>query len=126
MIRTILFFCVLGFGACVRTSSDNALKQGGDTDTNGTTSGVSTFKGKARHKEDISIYVDYKIPSYAHRFFVYDNHADTVISESKCAHGCGGGSTISKPVFSNKPGSECSSLGEYRLRAVSTLNNSVI
>ena len=83
---------------------------------------VSKFKGKAKHGEDISIYVDFGIYSAEPRFFTYDNENDTLISKSKCAHGCGGGSTTDKPVFSNKFGSNCSSLGEYRLRCVSKLN----
>lgn len=71
--------------------------------------------GLARHGEDISILVDYSIPSSDYRFFVLDNKSHKEISKSKCAHGCGGGSTASKPVFSNAPGSDCSSLGVYRL-----------
>lgn len=83
---------------------------------------VSEFKNKAKYGEDISIYVDYSIPSSQPRFFVYDNRKDSLISKSKCAHGCGGGSTADKPVFSNTPGSECSSLGTYRLRCADKLN----
>lgn len=82
----------------------------------------SPFVGRARHNEDISIYVDFALPSSEHRFFVYDNRNDSVIAKSKCAHGCGNGSTVTKPVFSNTPGSNCSSLGEYRLRAVGQMN----
>ena len=83
---------------------------------------VSEFKNKAKYGEDISIYVDYSIPSSQPRFFVYDNRKDSLISKSKCAHGCGGGSTADKPIFSNTPGSECSSLGTYRVRCVDKLN----
>ena len=83
----------------------------------------SAFKNKAKHGEDISIYVDFGISSSQPRFFVYDNKNDSLISKSKCAHGCGGGSTADKPVFSNKPGSNCSSLGEYKLRSVDKMNN---
>lgn len=68
-----------------------------------------------KYNEDISIHVDFSIPSSQHRFFVYDRKAKKILSSSKCAHGAGGGSTIDRPVFSNAPGSHCSSLGEYRL-----------
>lgn len=69
------------------------------------------------HSEDVSVIVDFSIPSSASRMFVYDRRiaGGYQISSSKCAHGAGGGSTISKPVFSNVAGSECSSLGSYRL-----------
>lgn len=81
-----------------------------------------TFKGRARHKEDISIFVDFGLSSAYPRFFVYDNRKDTLLSYSKCAHGCGGGSKSDHPVFSNVPGSMCSSLGAYRLRKIDKLN----
>lgn len=69
----------------------------------------------AQHGEDISILVEFSFPSDQHRFFVVDNKTGEIISASKCAHGAGGGSTADKPVFSNTPGSQCSSLGTYRL-----------
>ncbi|MDE6770862.1 MAG: murein L,D-transpeptidase catalytic domain family protein [Muribaculaceae bacterium] len=87
---------------------------------------VSEFKNKAKYGEDISIYVDYSIPSSQPRFFVYDNRKDSLISKSKCAHGCGGGSTADKPIFSNTPGSECSSLGTYRVRCIDKLNTATL
>lgn len=68
-----------------------------------------------KYNEDISIHVDFSIPSSQHRFFVYDRKAKKILSSSKCAHGAGGGSTIDEPVFSNVPNSQCSSLGVYRL-----------
>ncbi len=84
-----------------------------------TPSDLSTI---AKHGEDISIYVDFGISSAYPRFFVYDNQNDSLLTCSKCTHGSGGGSTISKPVFSNEIGSNCSSLGEYKLTANSRLN----
>lgn len=57
--------------------------------------------------------VDYSIPSNKDRFFVWDTEADGIVYGCWCAHGCGGGSTAEKPVFSNRPGSNCSSLGLY-------------
>lgn len=76
------------------------------------------------HNEDISVIVDFSIPSYAKRMFVFDNrNLGIEISSSKCAHGAGGGSTLWKPVFSNEPGSECSSLGTYRLTRNDTMHN---
>ncbi|MCR5504635.1 MAG: murein L,D-transpeptidase catalytic domain family protein [Elusimicrobiaceae bacterium] len=40
-----------------------------------------------------------------------------------CAHGCGGNSTLMQVDFSNKPGSNCSSIGRYRLGIVRTMYN---
>lgn len=38
-------------------------------------------------------------------------------------HGNGKGNTSSKPVFSNEPGSNCSSLGLYKVTGSRTMNN---
>ena len=69
----------------------------------------------SRHKASTRymMLVDYSIPSNKDRFFVWDTKADGIVYATWCAHGCGGGSTDDKPVFSNKPGSRCSSLGLY-------------
>ena len=88
----------------------------------GTDVSKDTLSNIARHNEDFSIYVEFGIDSAYPRFFVYDNRNDSILSSSKCTHGCGGGSTTSKPVFSNKIGSNCSSLGEYKLTNNSQLN----
>lgn len=81
------------------------------------------YQNVAKYGEDISIMVAFGKTSAGRRFVVYDNRSHEIISASKCAHGSGGGSTTDKPVFSNKPGSRCSSLGEYRLTNISTLYN---
>lgn len=83
----------------------------------------SCFADMAQYDEDISIYVDFGKSSAYPRFFVYDNNKKELISKSKCAHGVGGGSTVSKPVFSNVSGSNCSSLGVYRLTVNSRTYN---
>ncbi len=85
--------------------------------------GNEVLRKVAKHGEDVSIYVDFGIDSSKPRFFVYDNKRDSLISSSKCAHGNVGGSTASAPKFSNVVGSNCSSLGEYRLKHNSRLNN---
>ncbi len=117
--KNIVFFLFV-FSTLLFNSCGNKAAEADQSSAN--SERPDKFKNKAKHGEDISIYVDFGISSAQPRFFVYDNKAKSVISESKCAHGCGGGSTVNKPVFSNTPGSECSSLGEYRLRSVGKLN----
>lgn len=75
-----------------------------------------------RNGEDISIYVDFGIKSSKPRCFVYDNNYQQVVSVSKCAHGSGKGSTADNPVFSNAIGSNCSSLGTYRIRCLDKMH----
>lgn len=82
-----------------------------------------SYNDVAKHGEDVSIVVKFGESSSNARFIVYDNHSREVIGFSKCAHGSGGGSTVNHPVFSNKIGSKCSSLGEYKLRCRSKMHN---
>ncbi len=59
------------------------------------------------------IVVDYSIPSNQDRFFVWDTRADGIVYSTWCAHGLGGNSTDDRADFSNRVGSNCSSLGLY-------------
>ena len=65
--------------------------------------------------ENYAIVVDFSKSSGKHRFFVCDLKKYEIISSSLCAHGSGKGSTMTKPVFSNEVGSNCSSLGHYAI-----------
>lgn len=56
---------------------------------------------------------DFSIPSNHDRFFVWDTEKDGIVYATWCAHGLGGNSTAEKPEFSNRVGSNCSSLGLY-------------
>jgi len=63
--------------------------------------------------EHYALFVDYGIPSGTPRLFVWDFHQKKIVASTYVMHGPGGGSTAERPVFSNKPGSECSSLGRF-------------
>lgn len=56
---------------------------------------------------------DFSIPSNHDRFFVWDTEKNGIVYATWCAHGLGGNSTDEKPEFSNRVGSNCSSLGLY-------------
>jgi len=75
------------------------------------------LKYSRAHKMNTSycIMVDMSIHSGKNRLFVYDFKKKQVIIKGVCAHGNGGGSTAYKPVYSNKIGSNCTSLGKYKL-----------
>ena len=64
---------------------------------------------------DYAFFLDYSIPSGTPRLFVWDFNKNRVIARTYAMHGVGGGSTMSEPVFSNKPGSLCSSLGRFEV-----------
>ena len=63
--------------------------------------------------EHYALFVDYGIPSGTPRLFVWDFHQKKIVASTYVMHGPGGGSTAERPRFSNKPGSECSSLGRF-------------
>ncbi|NRF40338.1 murein L,D-transpeptidase catalytic domain-containing protein [Pedobacter foliorum] len=75
------------------------------------------LKYSKTHKMNTSycIMVDMSIHSGKNRLFVYDFKKKEVVIKGVCAHGNGGGSSANKPVYSNKIGSNCTSLGKYKL-----------
>ena len=58
----------------------------------------------------------------SYRFFLWDFENEKPVLKSLCAHGYGKGSTARRPVFSNEPGSFCSSLGHYRVGKEKTMS----
>ena len=71
------------------------------------------FARRHNMNEHYALFVDYGIPSGTPRLFVWDFHQKKIVASTYVMHGPGGGSTAERPVFSNKPGSECSSLGRF-------------
>ena len=60
-----------------------------------------------------ALFVDYGVASGTPRLYVWDFRRQCIISRTYVMHGPGMGSTAEKPVFSNKPGSNCSALGRF-------------
>ena len=82
------------------------------------------------HKWDNPAYADYLIlvdfsrPSMEDRLFIYDGlKSSEPIHSGVVLHGCGEGNTPSTPKFSNEPGSNCSSLGDYTLEGLTTMSD---
>lgn len=74
------------------------------------------FAKKNQLDTGICVMIDMSIPSGKNRLFVYDFQQKKTIISGLCAHGVGGGSTATKPVFSNVVGSNCTSLGKYKVK----------
>lgn len=76
---------------------------------------VAAKKVAERHhlNENYCLFVDYGIPSGQPRLFVWSYKDHKVIASTYVMHGPGRGSTARTPVFSNMPGSNCSSLGRF-------------
>ena len=71
------------------------------------------FARRHNMNEHYALFVDYGIPSGTPRLFVWDFHQKKIVASTYVMHGPGKGSTDECPVFSNEPGSECSSLGRF-------------
>lgn len=67
------------------------------------------------YNTEYAILVDYSRNSLRKRLYVYDFKKQRIIMSSLAGHGSGGESTIFHPEFSNIPGSNCSSLGHYKI-----------
>ena len=65
--------------------------------------------------ENYCVFVDYGIPSGRPRLFVWSFDEGRVVYSGHVMHGPGKGSTDATPVFSNVPGSHCSSLGRFEV-----------
>ena len=63
------------------------------------------------YNTEYCLLVDYGRHSGRVRFFLWNFEKEKPALKSLCAHGYGKGSTARKPMFSNEPGSFCSSLG---------------
>ena len=73
------------------------------------------YARKHHMNTDYVLLLDYSIPSGTPRLFVWDYERDKVVARTYVMHGVGGGSTAKEPVFSNKAGSKCSSLGKFKV-----------
>ena len=74
------------------------------------------------YSTEYCLLVDYGRYSGRVRFFLWDFGKEKPVLKSLCAHGYGNGSTARRPVFSNDPGSFCSSLGHYRVGKEKTMS----
>ena len=61
------------------------------------------------------VFVDYSIPRGSPRGFVWSCIERKIVYRGYAMHGPGKGSTARKPVFSNVPGSHCSSIGKFEV-----------
>ena len=64
---------------------------------------------------EICFLIDMSIHSGKYRLFAWDFKNREILFSGLCCHGVGGESTTEKPEFSNVSGSNCTSLGKYKL-----------
>lgn len=76
---------------------------------------VEVIKERLKLTEGSIIIVDYSKPSCEDRLYIYDVCNTMCLYSGVVLHGCGGRSTARVPEFSNEEGSNCSSLGLYKV-----------
>ena len=70
---------------------------------------------KNKLNTDYCFLVDFSIHSGKNRFFIYDLKNNSILQSGLVCHGIGKNSTAEKPIYSNEVGSNCSSLGKYKI-----------
>ena len=78
---------------------------------------LRSFANAHAFNTKIVFLVDMGLPSGKYRFFVADLRNDTVLFAGLVAHGSGDHYFAAHPNFSNLTGSNCTSLGKYRIGA---------
>lgn len=73
------------------------------------------YAGRKGLNENYCLFLDYTIPSGKPRLFVWSFNEKRVVYSAYAMHGFGKGSTDETPVFSNVPGSKCSSIGRFEV-----------
>lgn len=66
-------------------------------------------------RTDYCILVDFDVHPGKNRFFIWDFNKRRIVYSTICEHGRGGNSTHMTPEFSNRNGSNCTSLGKYHI-----------
>ncbi len=77
--------------------------------------GVKTYCKSKGYNTDYCFMIDMSLPSGKDRFFIYDLKSNAVQGAGLVTHGSGSIGTGDQLIFSNKPGSSCTSLGRYKI-----------
>jgi len=76
---------------------------------------IAPLLKEGRYNPRLVFLVDMGLPSGRNRFFAYDLTKHSILLSGLVAHGCANKAFSLSPVFSNVDGSNCSSLGRYRV-----------
>ena len=73
------------------------------------------FCNKNKMNTEFCFLVDFSKHSGKNRFYVYSFKEKRILYSGLVCHGIGKNSTPQKPIYSNEIGSNCSSLGKYKI-----------
>lgn len=78
-------------------------------------SSLKAYLQKGGYNEEICFFIDMGASPGKKRFFAYSIKTGVILNSGLVAHGSGGGSSFEEPHFSNSVGSNCTSLGKYKI-----------
>lgn len=105
LLKYLCLCCALVMFTGYKRATNKLLKKGVE---------AKTFCKNNGLNDNFCFLIDLSIHSGKNRFFVFDLKKDSVMFSGLVCHGVGNNSTETKPVFSNIPGSNCTSLGKYK------------
>jgi hypothetical protein len=76
---------------------------------------LKAYLSEKSYNKEFCFLVDMKIPSGRNRFFVYSLSGDSIITSGLTTHGSGSQTETAALSFSNKEGSNATSLGKYKI-----------
>lgn len=79
------------------------------------TKGLKSYAEKNGFNPHYCFLINMRMPSGTKRFHIYDLQNNRILQSGLVAHGSGNQNISDSIVFSNKPGSNCTSLGKYKV-----------
>ncbi len=114
--RFLLFITALFLCSCQAEGKNNSASENRTGNfLQSKADSAAAFCKKKNMNTDFCILIDMRIHSGKNRLFVWDFNKKETTFSGLCCHGAGGESTKKKPEFSNVPGSNCTSLGKYKI-----------
>lgn len=114
-ITFIVFLMALVFTSCSHRGVNKESEQLYWNTISAIADDAEAFAQEHKLSEKYCLLVDYGLPSGTPRVYVWSFEEKKILFKAHTMHGCGGGSTDAEPVFSNKLGSNCSTLGNFAI-----------
>lgn len=106
MRRFVFYSLVFQLSFCYSQLSDKLLKK---------VTEAKAYCQKYKMNTNFCFLMDVSVHSGKNRFYIYNFETNSISHSGLVCHGVGKNSTEQKPVYSNIVGSNCTSLGKYKI-----------
>ena len=106
MRRFVFYSLVFQLSFCYSQLSDKLLKKATE---------AKAYCQKYKMNTNFCFLMDVSVHSGKNRFYIYNFETNSISHSGLVCHGVGKNSTEQKPVYSNIVGSNCTSLGKYKI-----------